>query len=140
MAISDIRLGKNARIKINGTDVARVKSASFTLDADTLDVSSIGEEYKKFITNTKSWKIDLEGTSDKGSAEQVALLNACTASAPVSGFQFWKDETTYIAADTVADVEATVIVTNYSENFQSDALVGFSCTVQGVGPYKVTTS
>ena len=73
--------GKNGKIGLSTNTVVDISSWSLDLGADALDVTALGDEWKKFIAGLKEWSASAEGfysvhTDTNGQkALQDAFLN-----------------------------------------------------------------
>ena len=53
--------GKSGKLGIGTNNVVDVSSWSLELGADTLDVTALGDDWKKFIAGLKEWSASAEG-------------------------------------------------------------------------------
>lgn len=70
--------GKNGKLNIGANIVTDINNWSLDLGLDTIDVTALGDEWKKFISGLKEWSASAEGsfaipTDTNG---QTALQNA----------------------------------------------------------------
>lgn len=74
--------GKGGKLSIGANTVSDIKNWSLDLGADTIDVTALGDEWKRFIAGLKEWSASAEGsfainTDANGQAAlQTAFLNS----------------------------------------------------------------
>lgn len=134
MANCPVNLGRNARIKLGGTVIARMTSMDVTINNDTIDITSFGDEWMKFCRGMQSWTATVNGHLDLGDASQSTLETAARAGTLVNNLQFFIDATNYFASDIVTDTEAGMFIDSYNFTGDNNSVVSFSMSVTGSGP------
>jgi len=135
-----VKLGRNARIKLDGTVVARMTSMDITINNDTIDITSFGDEWMKFCRGMQSWTGTVNGYLDLDNAQQSTLVTAAEAGTLVSTLSFWVDSTTYFSSDLVEDSEAGMYIDSYNFTADNNSVVSFSMSLTGSGPLTRTTT
>lgn len=73
--------GKSGKLNISANVVSNISNWSLDLGLDTLDITALGDEWKKFIAGLKEWSASAEGSysihtdTDGQTALQNAYLN-----------------------------------------------------------------
>lgn len=129
-----VNLGRNARIKLDTTTVARMTSMDVTINNETIDITSFGDEWAKFCRGMQSWTATVTGHLDLDDASQVTLVNAAEGGTLVDNLRFYIDSTNYFASDLVADSEGGLYIDSYNFTADNNSVVSFSMSVTGVGP------
>ncbi len=91
--------GKNGKVIVGESDnqkVAAIKNWSLELSLETLETTSLGDDWKKYITGLKEWTASSEGdyevpTDTQG---QAALQEAFLTGSPVT-VKMYVDEKNY---------------------------------------------
>lgn len=74
--------GKSGKLNLGTNPVSDIKNWSLELGIDTLDVTALGDDWKRFIAGLKEWSVSAEGsfavnTDTNGQAAlQTAFLNS----------------------------------------------------------------
>lgn len=78
--------GKSGKLGLGANTVVDVSSWSLELGADTLDVTALGDDWKKFIAGLKEWSASAEGfySVHTDATGQKALQDAYLNSTEVS--------------------------------------------------------
>jgi len=129
-----VNLGRNARIKLNTTTIARMTSFDVTINNATLDITSFGDEWAKFCRGMQSWTGSITGHLDLDDASQGTLVAAAEGGTLIDNLRFYIDSTTYFASDLVADPEAGLYIDSYNFTSDNNSVVSFSMSVTGNGP------
>lgn len=53
--------GKSGKLSVGAHTVIRINSWSLELDTDTLEITSLGDDWKTFIAGLKEWSASAEG-------------------------------------------------------------------------------
>ena len=129
-----VNLGRNARIKLDNEVIARMTSMDVTIENDTIDITSFGDEWAKFCRGMQSWTASIGGHLDLDDTEQLALVAAAEAGTLINNMRFYIDSTTYFASDVVADDEAGLYIDSYNFTADNNSVVSFTMSVTGNGP------
>jgi predicted secreted protein len=129
-----VNLGRNARIKLGTVTVARMTSMDVTIENETIDITSFGDEWAKFCRGMQSWTASISGHLDLSDASQVTLVNAAEGGTLIDNLRFYIDTTNYFASDLVADTEAGLYIDSYNFTADNNSVVSFTMSVTGVGP------
>jgi len=132
--MGDIKLGRNSRIKLGSTTVARMKSFNMTENNETLDVTSFGDTHLKYERGMQSWTASISGHFDVADASQATLRTAAREGTKITDIRFYIDTTAYYFCDTVTDSEACCIISSYTRNTEHNGIVSFDMEVIGSGP------
>lgn len=78
--------GKSGKLGLGANTIVNISSWSLELGADTLDVTALGDDWKKFIAGLREWSASAEGfySVHTDTAGQRALQNAYLNSAEVA--------------------------------------------------------
>jgi len=76
--------GSRGMVYAGASQVANVTSWSLTVEADNLDSSAMGTEWRTFITGIKQWSGTIDAHWDLTDTAQKALFDALTGSTLVS--------------------------------------------------------
>ena len=128
-----VNLGRNARIKLDTTTIARMTSMDVTINNETIDITSFGDESMKFCRGMQSWTATITGHLDLDDASQSTLVDAAEQGTLVNNLRFYIDATNYFAADIVADPEAGLYIDSYNFTADNNSVVSFSMSVTGNG-------
>lgn len=131
-----VKLGRNARIKLGTTTIARMTSFDVTFNNETIDITSFGDEMAKFCRGMQSWTANVAGHLDLDDANQKTLVDAAEDGEMLNTLRFYVDGTTYFAVDLVADSEAGCIINSYNMTADNNSVVSFTMAVTGSGPLK----
>lgn len=119
--------GKSGKLGIGTNNVVDVSSWSLELGADTLDVTALGDDWKKFIAGLKEWSASAEGfySVHTDATGQKALQDAYLNSTEVS-LKLYVNATNYYAGD--------AYISGLSVEDPVDDTVSISFEFQGTGP------
>ena len=123
--MGDIKLGRNSRIKLEDSTVARMKSFSITENNETLDVTSFGDTHLKYERGMQSWTASISGHLDVSDASQQTLRTAAREGTKLASIRFYVDTTAYYYCDVVTDSEAACIISSYTRNAEHNGIVSF---------------
>ena len=129
-----VNLGRNARIKLNTTTIARMTSMDITVNNETIDITSFGDEWAKFCRGMQSWTATINGHLDLDDASQTTLVAAAEGGTLVTNLRFYIDSTNYYASDVITDTEAGLYIDSYNWTADNNSVVSFSMSVTGNGP------
>lgn len=128
-----VKLGRNARIKLDNTTIARMTSFEITHNSQTIDITSFGDRFSKFASGMLSWTGTITGHMDLDDASQSTLDTAARAGNTIANMRFYIDATTWFQCDTATDAEANLIIDSYSFNTDNNSVVSFTMSVTGSG-------
>jgi predicted secreted protein len=129
-----VNLGRNARIKLDTTTIARMTSMDVTINNETIDITSFGDEWMKFCRGMQSWTATITGHLDLDDASQSTLVDAAENGTLINNLRFYIDSTNYFASNVVADTEAGLYIDNYNFTADNNSVVSFNMSVTGNGP------
>jgi predicted secreted protein len=107
-----------------------------TIENETLDITSFGDEWSKFCRGMQSWTATINGHLDLDDASQATLVDAAEGGTLINNLRFYIDSTTYFASDLVADPEAGLYIDSYNFTADNNSIVSFTMSVTGNGPIK----
>lgn len=131
-----VKLGRNSRIKLGTTVIARMRSFEININNEMIDITSFGDEWAKFARGMQSWTASVEGHLDLDDASQLTLVTAAEDGTILQNLRFYIDSTTYFAVDLVEDSEAGCFVDTYTPTSDNNNTVQFTMAVTGSGPLK----
>jgi len=131
-----VNLGRNARIKLDTTTIARMTSMDVTIANETIDITSFGDGWAKFCRGMQSWTATINGHLDLDDASQSTLVDAAEDGTLVTNLRFYIDSTNYFASDIVTDDEAGLYIDSYNFTADNNSVVSFTMSVTGNGPLK----
>ena len=119
--------GKSGKLGMGANTVVDVSSWSMDLGADTLDVTALGDDWKKFIAGLKEWSASAEGfySVHTDTAGQKALQDAYLGSTEVS-LKLYVNATNYYSG--------SAYISGLSVEDPVDDTVSISFEFQGTGP------
>ena len=129
-----VKLGRDSRIKLDEVTIARMTSFDFTIENETLDITSFGDTWNKFCRGMQSWTASIGGHLDLDDASQATLVGAAENGTLINNLRFYVDSTTYFASDLVADSEAGLYIDSYNVTSDNNSVVSFTMSVTGNGP------
>lgn len=120
--------GKNGKLCIGMSKVIGIKNWSLSLNIDTIDTTSLGEDWKSYILGLKEWTATSDGdyTISESSTENVqgslqnAFLNGVTVIV-----RFYVNDTYYYAGN--------AIITSLSIDDPVADVIGISIGFTGCG-------
>jgi predicted secreted protein len=119
--------GKSGKLSLGTNIVSDINNWSLELGTDTLDVTALGDEWKKFIAGLKEWSASAEGsyaihTDTNGQkALQEAFLNSSLVS-----LKLYINDINYYSGD--------AYISSLSVEDPVDDTVSVSFEFQGTGP------
>jgi predicted secreted protein len=117
--------GKGGKLVIGAADGVNIASWSLSLDADMLETTALGDDWKEFLAGLNGWTVSVEAHFDKADTTgQIAIQNAILAGTSLS-VKLYVDDTNYYSG--------TVYVSNQSINDSVSDLVTASYSLQGSG-------
>ena len=131
-----VSLGRNARIKLGTTTIARMTSLDVTYNNAMVDITSFGDAAAKFCRGMQSWVATVGGHLDLADASQSTLVDAAEDGTLVQDLRFYIDSTNYFASDIVTDDEAGMYIDTYNFTGDNNSVVSFTMSVTGNGPLK----
>ena len=131
-----VKLGRESRIKLDSTVIARMTSFDFTIENETLDITSFGDSWNKFCKGMSSWTASIGGHLDLDDASQSTLVAAAENGTLINNLRFYIDTTNYFAVDLVEDSEAGLYIDSYNVTSDNNSVVSFTMSVTGSGPFK----
>jgi len=134
MSACAVNLGRNARIKLDTTTIARMTSLDVTINNSTIDITSFGDTWMKFCVGMQAWTATITGHLDLDDASQSTLVAAAESADLVTNLRFYIDATNYFASDLVTDSEAGMFIDSYNFTADNNSVVSFSMSVTGNGP------
>lgn len=117
--------GTELTLTIGGVDVAKSTSASVSLDADTIDVSTKDSSgYQEVIQGQKSGTVDFEGLVDLAANDQGGAL-----------YTYWSNGTSvaWALTDGTKTLSGNGIVTNLSIDAPMEDVATYSGSIQITG-------
>lgn len=125
-------MGKNSRIALGSTTIARMRSFSLAINGEVVDISELGTLWAKNDEGVKSWTANCEGMIDLDSTSNVTIIEAAENSNSLTNLRFYLDTTNYYEIDQT-DSDAFAKVTSFTINSDNNSVVSFSCTFTGSG-------
>ena len=129
-----VNLGRNARIKLDTTNVGRMTSMDFTNTNEMIDITSFGDESAKFCRGMKAWTATISGHLDLADVPQAELVDASLAGTLVDNLRLYIDATNYFASDVITDSEAGMYIDSYNWSTDNNSVVSFTMNITGNGP------
>lgn len=68
-------IGKNGGVRIGSTQISFIDTWSLNSNAETVDVTSYGDEARVRKQTFRDWTAEVSGTLDRSDAQQAALLD-----------------------------------------------------------------
>ena len=100
--------GNKGMVYAGASQVANVTNWSLTVEADNLDSSAMGTEWRTFITGIKQWSGTIDAHWDLTDTAQKALFDALTGSTLVS-LKLYVDSTrNFSGAAMITSADTTV--------------------------------
>ena len=131
-----VNLGRNARIKLDTTVIARMTAMNVTISNGTIDITSFGDTWNKFCLGMQAWTATIDGHLDLDDVSQSTLVDAAEDGTLVSNLRFYIDSTNYFASDIITDDEAGMYIDTYNFTGDNNSVVSFTMSVTGNGPLK----
>jgi len=132
------KLGKNARVKIGSTDVARLTSMSISINNGNADITEFGDSWDSHKVTINNWSGSFDGYFDLSDTSQNTLHSKALSGGTIANVRFYEDATNYFAPDTATDADAMASIESYTWNADYSGIVTFSMGVKGSGPIKRT--
>ena len=136
MAACAVNLGRNARIKLDTTTIARMTSFDVSINNSTIDITSFGDLWNKFCLGMQAWQANIAGHLDLDDPSQSTLVAAAENGTLINNLRFYIDATNYFACDLVTDSEAGLLIDSYNFTADNNSVVSFTMSVTGNGPFK----
>jgi len=131
-----VNLGRDARIKLGTTTIARMTSFDVTINNTQIDITSFGDLWAKFCAGMQAWTGTVTGHLDLDDVSQALLVAAAENATLISNLRFYIDSTNYFASDLVTDSEAGLYIDSYNFTADNNSVVSFSMSITGNGPFK----
>ena len=128
------KLGRNARLRIDGTTVARMTSMSISYGREVIDITSFGDVLAKFRSGMGNWKGSFAGHLDVDDANQQLLVQSAEEGTELQNVEWWMDATSYYTMDIAEDPEAACFIDTYEWTTDNNSVVSFTMSVTGSGP------
>ena len=123
--------GKSGKIEIGSNTVVDISNWSLEIGADTLEVTALGDDWKKYIAGLKEWSASAEGFfsvhTDTGG--QAALQNAFLSGTEVA---------LRLKVNAVNYYSGNAYISSLSVEDSVDDTVSISFEFQGTGPLSYT--
>ena len=100
--------GNRGMVYAGAAQVANVTNWSLTVEADNLDSSAMGTEWRTFITGIKQWSGTIDAHWDLTNDAQKALFDALTGSTLVS-LKLYIDSTKNFSGDAMITSADTTV-------------------------------
>ena len=119
--------GKSGKLGLGASTVVDISSWSLDLGVDTLDVTALGDDWKKFITGLKEWSASAEGfySVHTDATGQKALQDAYLNSTEIA-MKLYVNATNYYSGN--------AYISGLSVEDPVDDTVSISFEFQGTGP------
>jgi len=119
--------GKSGKLGLDASTVVDVSSWSLELGADTLEVTALGDDWKRFIAGLKEWSASAEGfySVHSDATGQKSLQDAYLGSTEVS-LKLYVSATNYYSGN--------AYISGLSVEDPVDDTVSISFEFQGTGP------
>jgi predicted secreted protein len=127
-------LGRNSRIKLGTTTIAKMTTFELAINNEMIDITSFGDEWAKFARGMQSWTASVSGHIDLDDASQSTLVDAAEDGTILTNLRFYIDSTTYFAVNLVEDADAGCFVNSYTPTSDNNSTVKFTMAVTGSGP------
>lgn len=131
-----VNLGRLARIKLDTTTIARMTSFDITINNETIDITSFGDNWAKFCRGMQSWTASVGGHLDLDDASQSTLVDAAEDGTLVDNIRFYTDSTAYFASDVITDTESGIYIDSFNVTADNNSVVSFTMSIIGSGPFK----
>jgi predicted secreted protein len=131
-----VKLGRNSRIKLGTTTIARMTSFELSINNEMIDITSFGDGWAKFARGMQSWTASVDGHLDLDDASQSTLIDAAEDGTILQNLRFYIDGTTYFTVDIIEDSEAGCFVESWTPTSDNNSTVTFTMSVTGSGPLK----
>lgn len=129
------RHGKHASVEIAGNDLSQYcDNESLTIDVDTAETSTFGDDWKQFLAGMAGGNLSLGGNYDPtATTGPVVVLTGLIGGGPVA-------VVVYPGGNTSGQISHTfnALLTNYSETAAASDKVTFSASLLATGA--VTTA
>lgn len=118
--------GKGGKVMVGAATVTEITTWSLDLGIDTMDTTSLGKDWKEYITGLKEWSSSAEGTWNVATdtTGQKALQDAYLAGTSVT-IKHYVNSTNYYSG--------SAYITSVSVEDPVDDVVSFSVEFQGTG-------
>jgi len=116
--------GSRGMVYSGASQVANVTSWSLTVEADNLDSSAMGTEWRTFITGIKQWSGTIDAHWDLTDTAQKALFDALTGSTLVS---------LKLYVDSTRNFSGTAAITSADTTSPFDGIETITFNFQGNG-------
>ena len=128
-----VLLGRNSRIKLDGTIVAKMTSMSVTIGNETIDITSFGDVFATSAIGMRNWSASISGFYDKTSAGQNSLREANENATVLQSLEFWIDAVSFYNIIVVdADYDGAII-DSFTITSDNNSVVGFEMSITGSG-------
>ena len=119
--------GKSGKLNLGTNMVTDIKNWSLDLGADTLDVTALGDDWKKFVSGLKEWSASAEGS--------FAIHSDATGQAALQTAFLNGDEVELkLYVNAVNYYSGTAFISGLSVEDPVDDAVSVSFEFQGTGP------
>lgn len=132
--MADIKLGREASIRLGETIVGRMNSFTLNEGNEELEVTSFGDSVMKYEYGYQDWSATISGFIDLDDSEQVTLRTAFRNRTKVPTIRFYVDSTAHYYCDVISDSEASALITAFTTNADNKSVMSFDMTVRGSGP------
>lgn len=133
-----LKHGKNFKITVNSVNLSSyASSGSLSLDVDTAETTTAGDSAKTFLEGDYTHTHSLSGPADFNTGTSDATLFALIGGGATSWV--WQPESAS-AAVTNPTYTGSVILTNYTLNFDVGSAVNYSASGQGTSTQARATS
>lgn len=134
-----VRVGKNAKIAVGDTKVARMTSFSLTVNNNDEDITEFGNDWEHHYKTINNWTATAEGYLDLDDTEQDSMESKALSGGTYTDIRFYVDASNYYVPDTDTDDEAMCSLESWNPTADATGIVSFSATFKGSGPVKRTT-
>lgn len=129
--------GKEASVQIGTSKVIQCRNWRLNLTSETLDVTCLGDTYKKEVPNVNQWTATMEAFFDPADTNgQAVLHDAYQNGTKITNLKLYLNGSKYWTPDTNTDPDAGCYITGLTINQQQSSLATAEFTVRGYGPGK----
>jgi predicted secreted protein len=123
--------GNDGSLTVGSTTVAALRNWTVEISADTIETTTMGNDFRKYISGLSSWtgSADIYFDAAESTASIFSLTGVAVGTDPIVGKFYVRDG----AGSTDVAYTGTVLVTGYSVTSNMDGLVEASISMQGSG-------
>src|SRR5688572_4376468 len=134
--------GRDLKILRNGTVIAGVNTKSMTVDLQPVDITNDDDEgFATFLSRPgrRSMSLEVSGVVKDTSLREIAFGGGVGGSVASPFGMQWMDAATGNTS-VVYEIEGSFIMSNYTENGDTEDAIRFSATFQSSGVFSEVTA